>query len=437
LPAGALGLVEVLVEPASAVVGHIAVPGDKSISHRAVLIAAICDGATRITGFGRSADTEATVRAAGALGVEVEEEDVDVLVVHGAGLSGLREPEGPIDCGNSGTLMRLLAGILVGQEGRFELTGDESLRSRPMDRIAEPLGRMGAHVETSDGHAPLTIEGGELTAIQYELPVPSAQVKSCLLLAGLYARGRTRLVEPVPTRDHTELLLDAAGAVVRRRGTAITIAPAERLELEGVEIPGDVSSAAPFLVAATLLAGSELTVHGVGLNPTRTGFLDLLAHMGARLTVVNRARLGRETAGDLDVRSAELVAASVTPAQVPGLVDELPLFALAAGCARGESVVRGAGELRAKETDRIDAVTTSLRDIGIHITATDDGFRVRGVPSRPKGGAMNSQGDHRIAMLGGTGGVVSREGVRLAGADAVAASFPGFFELLDQVAHRP
>jgi 3-phosphoshikimate 1-carboxyvinyltransferase len=429
---------ERFVAPASAVIGHIAVPGDKSISHRAVLIAAIGEGPSRINGFGRSADTEATIAAVRALGVEVEEEDPEVLLVRGVGLRGLQEPERPIDCGNSGTLLRLLAGVLAGQTGsRFELTGDESLRSRPMERIAEPLRRMGAQVETTDGRAPLTIQGAELTAIQYELPVASAQVKSCVLLAGLYARGRTRVVEHVATRDHTELLLAAAGATVRRRGAGISVAPAERLELASVEVPGDISSGAPFVVAATLLSGSELTLHRVGLNPTRTGFLDLLAHMGARLTVVNRRRLGREPAGDLDVRHAELVAAAVDPAQVPRLVDELPLFALAAGCARGESIVRGAGELRAKETDRIETVTTALRALGIRIAASDDGFGVRGVPTRPKGGGVDSRGDHRIAMLGGIAGVVSREGVRVRGAEAVAASFPGFFELLDEVARRP
>jgi 3-phosphoshikimate 1-carboxyvinyltransferase len=426
------------VAPASSVGGHIAVPGDKSISHRAVLVAAISEGETRIAGFGRSADTEATVRAVRALGAQVDEESVDELRVGGVGLGGLREPEGPIDCGNSGTLMRLLAGILAGQQGRrFELTGDESLRSRPMERIAEPLRRMGAGVETTGGRAPITIDGAELTAIRYEPPVASAQVKSCVLLAALYARGRTQVVEPIATRDHTERLLAAAGAAVGRRGASITVGPAERLELGAVDVPGDPSSAAPFVVAATLLAGSELTVHGVGLNPTRTGFFDLLAHMGSRLTVVNRRRLGREPVGDLDVQHAELVAGSVAAPQVPALVDELPLFALAAGCARGESRVRGAGELRAKETDRIETVTNALRALGIRIVASDDGFGVRGVPTRPKGGGLSSHGDHRIAMLGGTAGVVSRQGVRVEGADAVAASFPGFFELLDEVARRP
>ncbi len=424
------------IEPAGALVGHIAVPGDKSISHRAVLVGAIADGQTRISGFGRSADTEATVRAVRALGVEVVEEDVDTLQVHGVGLRGLTPPEDPIDAANAGTLLRLLSGILAGQRGRFELTGDESLRRRPIDRVAEPLARMGARVETSAGRPPIAIEGGDLHAIDYRLPVASAQVKSAVLLAGLYADGRTTVVEPVPTRDHTELMLAAAGASVRRRPSSVSIEPAERLELGTVEVPGDFSSAAPFVVAATLLPGSELTIHGVGLNPLRTGLLDVLDRMGARIIVFNRRRAGGEPVGDLEVHSAELTATSIAPEEVPRLVDELPLFALAAACARGESVVRGAQELRVKETDRIETVTTSLRALGIRIRDRDDGFGVRGVPSRPKGGGMGSAGDHRVAMLGAVAGLVSREGVALGGADAVAISFPGFFELLEEVAQR-
>ena len=424
------------IEPAGALVGHIAVPGDKSISHRAVLVGAIADGQTRISGFGRSADTEATVRAVRALGVEVVEEDVDTLQVHGVGLRGLTPPEDPIDAANAGTLLRLLSGILAGQRGRFELTGDESLRRRPIDRVAEPLARMGARVETSAGRPPIAIEGGDLHAIDYRLPVASAQVKSAVLLAGLYADGRTTVVEPAPTRDHTELMLAAAGASVRRRPSSVSIEPPERLELGTVEVPGDFSSAAPFVVAATLLPGSELTIHGVGLNPLRTGLLDVLERMGARISVYNRRRVGGEPVGDLEVHSAELTATSIAPEEVPRLVDELPLFALAAACARGESVVRGAQELRVKETDRIETVTTSLRALGIRIRDRDDGFGVRGVPSRPKGGGMGSAGDHRVAMLGAVAGLVSREGVALGGADAVAISFPGFFELLEEVAQR-
>lgn len=423
------------VEPAAALVGHIGVPGDKSISHRAVLIGAICDGETAITGFGRSADTESTIRAVRALGVDVDETDVDALVVHGAGLRGLTPPPEPIDCGNAGTLMRLLSGILAGQEGRFVLTGDESLRGRPMRRVADPLQMMGARVETTDGGSPLAIEGGELRPIRYELSVASAQVKSAVLLAGLYTRaGETAVVEPLPTRDHTENMLAEAGArIARRTRGEISVRPVERLELPEVEVPGDFSSAAPFLVAATLLAESELTVHGVNLNPRRTGLLDVLERMGANITVFNRRRIGGEPAGDLDVRHAELVATEIAPGEVPGLVDELPLFALAACFARGESVVRGAEELRAKESDRIAAVVEGLRALDARVRETPDGFRAKGVPARLRGGKLGSRGDHRIAMLGAVAGLVSRDGVEVGDAEAVGVSFPGFYDLLARV----
>jgi 3-phosphoshikimate 1-carboxyvinyltransferase len=425
------------VEPVASLVGHIAVPGDKSISHRAVLIGALCEDETRVHGFGRSGDTESTVDAVRALGVDVEDVGDDELVVHGVGLRGLQQPDTPIDCGNAGTLLRLLTGILAGQPGRYELTGDDSLRSRPMDRIAEPLTRMGARIETTDGRAPLSVEGSDsLRGIDYTLPVASAQVKSALLLAGLNAHGMTTVVEPAPTRDHTEVMLDAAGARVRRRPRSVSVEPASRLRLEEVVVPGDFSAAAPFLVAATLLAGSELTIHDVGLNPRRTGLLDVLARMGARISIFNRRKLGGEWIGDLEIRSAELIGTEITSSEVPLLVDELPLFALAAAFARGSSSVRGAGELRVKETDRIETVTNALRTLGVRMRARDDGFEVRGVPSRPRGGSMRSNGDHRVAMLGAVAGLVSREGVEIGEADAVAISFPGFFELLDSVSRR-
>jgi 3-phosphoshikimate 1-carboxyvinyltransferase len=427
----------VRVEPAASLRGHVRVPGDKSISHRALLLAAIADGETRIEGFGRSADTEATLEAVRALGIDVYEADDDTLRVFGAGLRGLTAPAGPIDCGNAGTLMRLLPGILAGQEGRFELTGDESLSARPMERIAEPLRRMGVAIETTDGHAPLTIEGGTVESVTYELPVASAQVKSAVLLAGLYADGgETTVVEPLPTRDHTEILLDRAGAAVRRKPGRVTVAPVERLALGDVEIPGDFSSAAPLLVAATLLAGSELTLHGVNLNPRRTGLLDVLERMGANVSVLNRRRVGGEAVGDLDVRSAELVGTTIGAKDVPLLVDELPLFALLAVHARGDSVLRGAAELRAKETDRIEAVVDGLRPLGAHIRATEDGFKVRGVPSRLRGGELDARGDHRIAMLGAVAGLVSREGVAVRDAESAAVSFPGFFDLVETLAVR-
>ena len=426
------------VAPAGALVGHIAVPGDKSISHRAVLVGAICEGETVVRGFGRSADTEATIAAVRALGVDVTEEDVDVLRVAGRGTQGLRVPDAPIDCANAGTLLRLLTGIVAAQDGRrYELTGDESLRRRPVDRVAEPLVQMGARIETTEGRPPLLVEGAALSGIEYRLPMPSAQVKSAVLLAGVLARARTTTVaEPLPTRDHTEVMLAAAGARVQRRPASVSVEPAERLHLPEVRVPGDFSSAAPFVVAATLLPGSELTVHDVGVNPRRIGLLDVLARMGARITIFNRRRFGGEPVADLEVHSAELVATAIEPEETPVLVDELPLFALAAACAHGSSSVRGARELRVKETDRIETVTNALRALGIRIRASDDGFGVRGIPSRPKGGGVDAAGDHRVAMLGAIAGLVSREGVDVKGADAVAISFPGFFELLDSVTHR-
>jgi 3-phosphoshikimate 1-carboxyvinyltransferase len=426
------------VEPARSLVGHVAVPGDKSISHRAVLVGAISEGETEITGFGRSGDTESTVRAMRGLGVDVLDEDVDLVRVRGVGLRGLVEPAQAIDCGNAGTLIRLLAGIVAGQDGRFELTGDESLRSRPMERVAAPLREMGARVETTDGSAPIAVEGAELRGIRYELPVASAQVKSAILLAGVLARdGESTVVEPAPTRDHTELMLDQAGAWVARRAHAVSVRPAARLELRRVEVPGDFSSAAPLIVAATLLPGSELYVHGVGLNPTRTGLLDVLERMGARITVFNRRRAGGEPVGDLEVRHAPLTATAIGPEEVPRLVDELPLVALAAGMARGKTVVRGVRELRVKESDRVETVKDLLRPLGIHISAGEDQLRVVGVPTRPRGGGVaQSRGDHRIAMLGAVAGLVSREGVRIEGAEAASISFPGFFELLDSVSKR-
>ncbi len=425
------------IEPAGALVGHIAVPGDKSLSHRAVLIGALCEGETHVQGFGRSADTESTLAAVRALGAEVDERGDDELVVHGAGIRGLHAPDAPVDCGNAGTLMRLLTGILAGQQGRFELTGDESLRARPMDRVAEPLKRMRARITTSKGLPPIIVEGTDaLVGIDYALPVASAQVKSAILLAGLNAHGSTTVSEQTPTRDHTELMLAAAGARVRRRPHSVLIEPAARLQLAEVTIPGDFSSAAPFLVAATLLSGSELTIHDVGLNPRRIGLLDVLERMGARISVVNRRKVSGEWMGDVDVRSAELVATHVGAEDVPLLVDELPLFALAAASARGESRVTGAGELRVKESDRIETVTNGLRTLGVRIRARDDGFEVKGVPTRPTGGQMPSNGDHRIAVLAAVAGLVSREGVEVGDADAVAISFPGFFDLLDSVSKR-
>ena len=413
-------------------------PGVKGISQRAVLLGAVADGESEIGGFGRAGDTEAAIRVVRDLGAEVEDDGRETVRVRGLGFHGLREPDAPLDCGNAGTVLRLASGILAGQNGRFVLTGDESLSRRPHERIAEPLREMGARVETTNGGAPVLIEGGRLKPIRYALPVASAQVKSAVLFAGLYAEGGpTTVVERVPSRDHSERLLRELGVPVERRGADIAVSPVERLAPFRVEIAGDFSAAAPFITAATLLHGSELLVEGVNVNPLRTGFLDVLERMGANIAVFNRRMVSGEPVADLEVRPGELVATVVRRREVPRLIDELPLFALAAGMARGESIVWGAEELRAKETDRIETVTNALKALGVRIAPGDDGFRVRGVPTRPKGGGVaRADGDHRIAMLGAVGGLVSREGVRIEGAESVAVSFPGFFDLLETVTQR-
>jgi 3-phosphoshikimate 1-carboxyvinyltransferase len=421
-------------EPAARLDGHIAVPGDKSISHRALLIGAVSDGETHVRGWGRSGDTESTLGAVRALGAEVEELGPDELLVHGVGLRGLRPAE--VECNNAGTLARLIVGLLAFQDGTFTLTGDESLSARPMERVAEPLRRMGAQIETTDGHLPLTVTGGTLEAIDYELPVASAQVKSAILFSALGATGHTTVLEPVPTRDHTELMLRAAGARVTTRPTSVSVDPAERLSLREVDVPGDFSSAAPFIVAATLIPESRITIHDVSLNPRRTGLLNVLERMGGRVGILTRRTVAGEPLGDLEVRSAELTATTIHSDEVPLLVDELPLFGLLAAHARGESWVYGAAELRHKETDRIEAVVDALRAIGVRAKGHEEGFSVTGVPARPKGGKIDSRGDHRIAMLGAVAGLASREGVEVRDAESVGVSFPGFYDLLEQITHR-
>ena len=422
-----------------AVVGHVAVPGDKSISHRAVLIGALCEGETRVRGFGRSGDTQATVEAMRTLGVEIDDVAEDELVVHGVGLLGLGRTSATVDCRNSGTLMRLLTGALAGSGNDFVLTGDESLSTRPMSRVADPLGEMGAIVDTTDGHAPLYIYNTlHLSKITHEPEVASAQVKSAILLAGLspYTIGTTTVIERVPTRDHTELMLEAAGARIRRTANSVTVEATDVLRLGDVMVPGDFSSAAPLLVAAALIPGSDVTIHDLGVNPRRTGLLDVLERMGARVATFDRRRAGREPVASVQVQPGELVATEVTADEVPAMIDELPLVALLASHARGETVVRGAKELHVKESDRIEAVTDGLRALGARIRSTEDGWTITGVPTRLKGGRIDARGDHRIAMLGAVAGLASREGVQIEGADTAAISFPGFYDLLEGVVKR-
>ncbi|HKV69295.1 MAG TPA: 3-phosphoshikimate 1-carboxyvinyltransferase [Gaiellales bacterium] len=418
--------------PAGAISGELSVPGDKSISHRAVMVASLCDGPVTVHGFGASADTLATVSTMRGLGVKIEGPEDDVLRVHGVGLRGLQEPEGRIDVENAGTLMRLLPGILAGQMGEFVLDGDASIRRRPMGRIAGPLAEMGIALETTDGCPPVRMHvTGEVAPVTYRLPVASAQVKSCVLLAGLFAeRGMTVVEEPVPTRDHTERMLREAGVPVDRRPGRVAVSPVTRLELDEVRVPGDFSSAAPFIVAATVVQGSGLTLRGVGINPTRTGLLAVLERMGARVGLFNRRLAGAEPVADIEVRPAELVATDVEPELVPALIDELPLVALLACFARGETTIRGAGELRVKESDRIATVVAALNAVGGHVEALEDGFRIRGVPARLRGGNVDAAGDHRVAMLGAIAGVCSQQGVDVHGSDALGVSFPDFPERL-------
>jgi 3-phosphoshikimate 1-carboxyvinyltransferase len=423
------------VEPAAALEGAAAVPGVKGISQRAALLGAVADGETRIRGFGRAADTLSALEAARTLGAEVHDGGDDDIRVRGVGLRGLGSAT--VDCGNAGTVLRLLCGLLVGQAGSYELVGDESLTMRPHERAAEPLRRMGASIETTEGHAPVHIHGAALQPIAYELPVASAQVKSAILLAGLFASsGPTTVIEPHPTRDHTERMLASLGVRMSRTERSVSVWPVDRLAPLDVEIPGDISSAAPLITAAVLLNGSELILQNVNVNPLRTGLLDVLERMGARVGVFNRRTVSGEPVADLEVRSTQLVATTVEAKEVPRLVDELPLVALLGAFARGTTVVRGAEELRAKETDRIETVTDALRAIGVRIEAKPDGFAVRGTPARPRGGTIHARGDHRIAMLGAVAGLVSREGVKIEDPDCVAVSFPGFYDLLEQLAHR-
>ncbi len=410
--------------PAGPLRGSLRPPADKSISHRAALIAAMGEGGTRIHGYLGAADTESTLAAVATLGAVVGRV-AGKIQVNGIGLRGPRPAA--IDVGNAGTLLRLLPGWLAGQEGgEWVLDGDDSIRRRPVDRIAVPLREMGADLSArEDRLPPLELRGAPLRGIEYELPVASAQVKSCLLFAGLLADGPTTIVEPLPTRDHSERMLAAAGARIERGEGRVTVHPAERLEPGEIVVPADLSSAAFFAVAALLVPGSEVTIEGVGLNPTRIGLLLILERMGARIETVRRGEEGGEPIGDLRVFASELRATEVGGAEVPLAIDELPLVALAACFAAGTTTIRDAAELRRKESDRIATVSAALTALGGKVEASEDGMVVEGTGGL-HGGAIDSHGDHRIAMLGAVAGLASREGVEVAGMEAAAVSYPGF-----------
>jgi 3-phosphoshikimate 1-carboxyvinyltransferase len=425
-------------QPAKRLRGAVRPPADKSISHRAAILGAMASEPVRVRNYLQAQDTISTLNAVRAIGALVSV-DGDEVVVRGTGLRETSEPDGPIDVGNAGTLMRLLPGWLAGQEGRsYTLDGDDSIRRRPVDRIAEPLARMGATIDATDGHLPpFTIHGARLRSIAYELPVASAQVKSCVLLAGLMADGATTVVEPVPSRDHTERMLAAAGVTIRRNGRHVSVTNVDELSLDGIVVPGDPSSAAFMVAAGVLVSGSRVQVLGTGTNWTRTGFLRILERMGGIVVgdleeVQADEILPHEPIGDLDVAHGPLVGTVVEADEVPLAIDELPLVALLGCFAEGETIVRGAQELRLKESDRIATVVHGLRALGGDLEATDDGFVVRGTGGL-HGGTIASHGDHRLAMLGAIAGLASVEGVEVVGMDAAAVSYPTFMDDLAQL----
>ena len=417
-------------EPARGLSGEVRAPADKSISHRAALLGAMSSEPVRVERYLHAADTTSTLEAVRALGALVEVHGED-LVIRGTGLRDAREPDGPIDVGNAGTLLRLLPGWLAAQEGRsFTLDGDQSIRRRPVDRIAEPLRQMGADLQArEERYPPLRVRGARLRTVSYEMEVASAQVKSCILLAALAADGASTVGEPARSRDHTERMLLRAGVGIHRNGRHVTVAGADELLLERVRVPGDPSSAAFLVAAGVLVPGSRLLIGDVGVNWTRTGFLRIVRRMRGSVLGDLEEEIGElepeEPVSDLDVAHGALEGTVVEADEVPLAIDELPLVALLGCFAEGETVVKGAQELRVKESDRIAGVVEGLRGLGADIDATDDGFAVRGHGGL-RGGSLDARGDHRLAMMGAVAGLASRDGVEVVGMDAAAVSYPGF-----------
>lgn len=400
-------------------------PGDKSISHRALLLGAIADGSTQINGFLASEDCRATLTALRAMGAAIDEQAPDRLRVSGLGMNGLQLPPGPLDLGNSGTAMRLLIGLMAGQDFSTELTGDESLCRRPMERVAEPLREMGAAVDTTNGNPPVRIKGKmKLSGIDYRLPVASAQVKSAVLLAALYAQGETRVIEPAVTRDHTERMLPVFGVPVTRDERTIVIDGPVRLTGARIDVPGDLSSAAFLLGAAFLSDDGPVTIDQVGINPTRTGVLAVLGLMGAEIRTENHTAMGNEPVASLIGLPSALTGATIPPELVPLAIDEFPLIFALAACANGETVVTGAAELRHKESDRISVMIQALKELGIDAEEFADGARIAG--GQPCGGTVDSHGDHRVAMALAVAGMMATAPVTILNVDNVATSFPGF-----------
>jgi 3-phosphoshikimate 1-carboxyvinyltransferase len=415
--------------------GEVTVPGDKSISHRAVMFAALAEKKSRVRGFLNAEDTLRTVGLMRALGVSVEQAALTELRIGGAGLRGLAEPADVIDAGNSGTTIRIGSGILAAQPFLSVVTGDPYLRLRPMARVIHPLTQMGATIWGREGNRlpPLCIRGGALKGIRYEMPVASAQVKSALLLAGLYADSPVAVVETLPTRDHTERMLSAMGVRLSREGTTVTVHPAERLDAVDVSVPGDISSAAFFLVLAAVTPGSELTVRNVGVNPFRTGVVDVLRRMGADIRYADERIEGGEPVADLVIRGADLRGTQLVPGEIPGLIDEVPVLCVAAAFAEGRTEIRGAGELRVKESDRIGAMVSNMASLGVACGEYPDGLWVDGPARFRPNVPLASRGDHRIAMSLLVLGKAAGLDVSVKDTACIDTSFPGFKAMLERV----
>lgn len=425
-----------IISPASAVSGAIELPGDKSISHRYAMLSSIAEGLSKISNYSTGADCQSTLGCVRALGAEVEKND-GVVFIHGHGLDGLHEPAGPLDAGNSGSTIRMLSGILAAQPFTSTIGGDESLSRRPMQRIMQPLAQMGAHIEARESRfPPLTIHGAKLHPIDYTLPVASAQVKSCVLLAGLFAEGRTTVHEPLRTRDHSELALREFGADVEVNGLAIGVTGRPQLQGRELRVPGDLSSAAFFLVAALIVAESDLTIRGVGLNPTRSALLDFLAEMGAQIKILDVSSAGGELTGDILIRksstSGNVRGGLLEKARTAALIDEIPVLAVLGAASEEGLIVRDAAELRVKETDRIATIAENFKRMGLDIRLHESGFEVPG-KQRFHAAEVDSFGDHRIAMAFAVAALAADGPCQVLGEDAASVSFPEFFDTLHRV----
>jgi 3-phosphoshikimate 1-carboxyvinyltransferase len=417
-----------IVQPGGVIRGELRVPGDKSISHRSIMLGALAEGTTEVSGFLEGEDALATLAAFRSMGVQIIGPDKGKVTIHGVGMHGLKAPETALDLGNSGTSMRLLSGLLAAQPFEVTLTGDKSLSGRPMKRVTEPLALMNAEIETTEGKPPLTIHGGsKLKAIDYTLPMASAQVKSCLLLAGMYAEGKTRITEPAPTRDHTERMLEGMGYPVLKQGCTVTIEGGGRLTATQIDVPADISSATFFMVAAAIAPGSDVTLKHVGINPTRIGVINLLRMMGANVTLMNEAVTGGEPVADIRVQYAPLKGIQIPEEQVPLAIDEFPALFIAAACAEGQTVLTGAKELRVKESDRIQVMADGLQTLGIDAQPTEDGIIIHG--GVIGSGEVDSHSDHRIAMSFAIAALQAGGTIQINDCANVATSFPGFVEL--------